>query len=130
MRMPEIMAKLRWFPLGPTDGPSVPIKKEDLDYIAKQCGVNISLDDVIGQGRQVVDGVIGVIHEDTFGRDIEEISQTVVTVSTDEEEAFRQAIRALLKKYRAPRTTYGIWGSNEIGKRLLVELFDKEDGWV
>jgi hypothetical protein len=130
MRMPEIIAKLRWFPLGPTEGPLVPIKKEDLDNIAKQCGVSVSFNEIIGRDREEVGGVMGVIHEDTFGRDIEEISQSAVTVSTNNEDAFKKAIRALVKKYRAPRTTYGIWGSNEIGKRLMVKLFDEDDGWV
>ena len=125
--MPEIIAKLRWFPVGPTAGSLVPIKKEDLHSIAKQYGVSISLEEVVGKNRREVGGVI---HEDTFGKDIEEISQTAVTVSTDVEEAFRKAIRALVKKYRAPRTTYATLGSNEIGKRLTVELFDEDDGWL
>ena len=125
--MPEIMAKLRWFPLGPTVGPSVPIKKEDLDDMARQCEVSISLEEVIGENRREVGGVI---YEDTIGRSIEDISQTVVTVSADAENAFRKAIRALVKKYRAPRTTYATLGSNEIGKRLVLELFEEEDGWL
>lgn len=124
--MPEIMAKLRWFPLGPTAGSLVPIKKEDLDNIARQYGVSISLEEVVGENRQQVGGII---HEETMGRSIEEISQAVVTVSTDEEDAFRKAIRALVRNYRAPRTTYATLGSNETGKRLMVELFDEEDGW-
>ena len=127
MRMAEIIAKLRWFPLGPTAGPLAPIKKEDLDNIAKQFGVSISLEEVVGEHRREVEGII---HEDTIGKGIEEISQAVVTVSTDEEGAFREAIRALVRKYRAPRTTYATLGSNERGKRLMIELFDKEDGWV
>lgn len=124
--MPQIMAKLRWFPLGPTAGSLVPIKKEDLDNIARQYGVSISLEEVVGENRQQVGGII---HEETMGRSIEEISQAVVTVSTDEEDAFRKAIRALVRNYRAPRTTYATLGSNETGKRLMVELFDEEDGW-
>ena len=124
--MPEIMTKIRWFPLGPTAGPLVPIKKEDLDSIASQCGVSISLEEVVGESRQEVGGII---YEDTMGKGIEEISQTVVTVSTDDEDAFRKAIRALVRKYRAPRNTYSTLGSNERGNRLIAELFDEEDGW-
>ena len=125
--MPEIMAKLRWFPVGPTAGSLVPIKKEDLLSIAEQCGVSISLEEVVGENRREVDGVI---HEETLGRGVEDISQTVVMVSTDDADAFRKAIRALIKKYRAPRTTYGIWGSSDLGKRIMVELFDEDDGWL
>ena len=125
--MPEIMAKLRWFPVGPTAGSLVPIKKEDLHSIAKQYGVSISLEEVVGKNRREFGGII---HEETLGRGIEEISQTVVTVSADVEEAFRGVIRALVKKYRAPRTTYATLGSSERAKRLMVELFDEDDGWI
>jgi len=125
--MSEIMAKLRWFPVGPTAGSLVPIKKEDLHSIAKQYGVSISLEEVVGQSRREVDGII---YEETLGKGIEEISQTIVTLSTDVEEAFRGAIRALVKKYRAPRTTYATLGSTERAKRVMVELFDEDDGWI
>ena len=47
------------------------------------------------------------------GKTIEETTQWVVTVSADDEEAFRRVIRALVKKYRAPRTTYATLGSDE-----------------
>ncbi|GAI56211.1 unnamed protein product, partial [marine sediment metagenome] len=30
MTMAETMAKIRWFPLGPIEGPLEPIKKDDL----------------------------------------------------------------------------------------------------
>ena len=125
--MPELMAKLRWFPIGPTAGSLVPIKEEDLHSIAKQYGVSISLEEVVGKNRREVGGII---HEETLGRGIEEISQNVVTVSADDEEPFRGVIRALVKKYRAPRTTYATLGSNERARRIMIELFDEEDGWL
>ena len=125
--MPEITAKLRWFPVGSTAGSLVPINKEDLDSIATQFGVGISLEEVVGENRREVGGVI---YEETLGRGVEEISQTVVTVSANDEEGFRGVIRALVKKYRAPRTTYATLGSNELGKRIMVEMFDEDDGWV
>ena len=116
--MAEIMATIRWFPLGPIEGPLEPIKKEDLDEIAKQYGVNISLEDMRG-------AVIG----ETRGKAIEEITQHIITVSSDDEEAFRSVIRAMVKKYRAPRTTYATLGSDEKARRMIAELFDEEDGW-
>jgi len=116
--MAEIIATIRWFPLGPIEGPLEPIKKEDLDEIAKQYGVNISLEDMRG-------AVIG----ETRGKAIEEITQHIITVSSDDEEAFRSVIRAMVKKYRAPRTTYATLGSDEKARRMIAELFDEEDGW-
>lgn len=117
--MAGMMANIRWFPLGPIEGPLEPIKKEDLEDIAKQYGVSISLEDMRG-------AVLG----ETRGKAIEEITQHIVTVSADDEESFRGVIRALVKKYRAPRTTYATLGSDEKARRMIAELFDEEDGWL
>ena len=119
MTMAETMAKIRWFPLGPIEGPLEPIKKDDLDKIAKQYGVSISLEEMRG-----------AVQGETRGRAIEEITQSIVTVSAEDEEAFRGVVRALVKKYRAPRTTYATVGSDERVRRIITELFDEEDGWL
>jgi len=124
--VPEIMAKIRWYPLGPTAGPFVPIKKNDLDSVAKKLGVNISLEEVVGKNYQEIEGVI---REETMDSTLEEITQTVVTVSADDERRFRDAVRALIRKYGAPRTTYGTWGSTDRGKWIVAELCDEENGW-
>ena len=116
--MVEIMAKIRWFPLGPIEGPLESITKDDLDKIAKKHGVNIYLEEMRG-----------AVQGETRGKAIEEITQWVITVSTDDEEAFRGVIRALVKKYRAPRTTYATLGSDERAERIVRELFNEEDGW-
>ena len=116
--MAAIMTKIRWFPLGPIEGPLEPIKKDDLDNIAKQHGVSISLEETRG-----------AVQGETRGKAIEEITQYIVTVSADDEEAFRGVIRALVKKYRAPRTTYATLGSGERVRRMIEEMLDEEDGW-
>lgn len=125
--MEEIMAKIRWLPLGPTCGPEVPIKKDDLDNIAKEHSVNISLQEVRGKNLKVEGDMI---REETMDSTLEEITQTVVTVSAKDEGAFRKAVQALLKKYRAPRTTQSFWGSTDRGKQLIAELLDEYDGWL
>jgi len=119
MMMAEIMAKIRWFPLGSIEGPLEPIRKDDLDNIAKQYGVSISLEEMRG-----------AVQGETRGKAIEEITQWMVTISAEDEEAFRGVIQALVKKYRAPRTTYATLGSDERARRVIVELFDEEDGWL
>ncbi|MBM3118946.1 MAG: hypothetical protein FJ006_05240 [Chloroflexi bacterium] len=124
--MSEIMAKIRWYPLGPSAGPFVPIKKSDLDSVAKKHKVSISIDEVVGRNYQEVDGVI---REETMDSTIEDITQTVVTVSAEDEQVFRETVRALIKKYGAPRTTYATWGSTERGKWIVGELSDEYDGW-
>ncbi|MBM4452857.1 MAG: hypothetical protein FJ024_10370 [Chloroflexi bacterium] len=124
--MEQLVAVLRWHPLGPSAGPFAPIRKTDLDKLASQHNVNISVEEVVGKNRQEVDGML---REETMDSTIEEISQTVVTVATDNENAFRKAIRALIDKYGAPRTTFGAWGSTEKARQIVVELCDEDDGW-
>ena len=125
--MAEIMANLRYHPLGPVCGPFVPIKKDDLDTIAREHGVSISAEEIVGKNRQDVGGAI---QEETMDSTIEEVSQTVVTVSSDDEGAFREAVRALIKKYGGPRTTFSTWGSTDRGKWIVGELADEWDGWA
>ncbi len=124
--MAEIMAKIRYHPLGPICGPFIPIKKDDLDKIAKEHDVSISVEEIVGKNRQEVGGMI---REETMNSTLEEVTQTVVTVSAEDEGAFREAVRALVKAYGGPRTTYSTWGSTDRGKYIVAELCDEEDGW-
>lgn len=124
--MPEIMAKLRWYPLGPSAGPFEPIRQADLDSIAKRHNVNIAMEEIVGKNYREVDGVV---REETMNCTIDEITQTIVTVSAEDEQAFREVVRELIKKYGAPRTTYATWGSTERGKWIVGELSDEYDGW-
>lgn len=120
------MAKMRYHPLGPICGPFTPIKKDDLDRIAKEHAVSISVEELVGKNRQEVGGII---REETMNSTLEEITQTVITVSAEDEGTFREAARALIKKYGGPRTTYSTWGSTDRGKWVVAELCDEEDGW-
>ncbi|UCH51718.1 MAG: hypothetical protein JSV54_02885 [Chloroflexota bacterium] len=120
------MAKIRYHPLGPSAGPFVPIRENVLESIAKKHGIKISMEEIVGKNRQ---GTGDAIREETMDSTIEEISQTVITVSSEDEKAFRGAVRALIDKYGAPRTTYSTWGSTERGKWIVAELCDEADGW-
>jgi hypothetical protein len=124
--MEKIMAKLRWLPLGPSCGPNVPIIPKDLDEIAKQHGVTISVEEVIAKNLQKQGDVF---REETMDSTLEEITQTVVTVSADDERCFRETILVLFKKYRSPRTTQSYWGSSEKGKDIILDVLDEYDGW-
>jgi len=124
--MEELIAVLRYFPLDPVTNPPNPISKADLDKIARETGSSISLDMVVNKG-QTIDG--DVIREDTMNSAIEEVSQEVITVSCKDETAFRSAVRALLKLYRAPRTVFGTWGSSQRGREIVYRLCDEDDGW-
>lgn len=122
--MSEIMAKLRWYP----GDPLVEIRKEFLEKVSEKYGADISLEEVAGKGKElVIEGEIA--QEVTADSTLEELTQTVVTVSADSEEAFWKSVRELIKTYRAPRCVYALWGSTERGKELVEELAQEDDGW-
>jgi hypothetical protein len=124
--MADIMAKLRYFPLGPVAGTPVAIQTGDIDAIAHRYGVTITLDKVEGKNSQI-DG--DTIREETMESSVEDISQLVITVIAQDETSFRKAVEELVTKYRAPRTVYATLGSSEQGRQLLSQIFDENDGW-
>ena len=120
--MQTLTGKLRWYP----GDALVEIKREDLEKIAHQCGVNITLNEVKGkdlftEGKMVL--------EETANKFLEEVTQTVVTLSAPTEHAFRECLLRIIDKYRAPRTVYSTWGSDERAKEIFAELADTWDGW-
>ena len=124
--MTGITAILRYFPLGTVAGPANPIKFEDVEAIAEKHNISISLEEVTGKNALIEEGML---REDTMNSALEEISQSVITVSAQDEASFRAAIKDLVHEYRAPRTVYGTWGSSEKGKQIVAEIFDEYDGW-
>ena len=117
-----LKGKLRWYP----GDVLVVIRREDLEKIADQCGVNVILDEVKGkdlyaEGKMVL--------EETGNRPLEEVTQTVVTISASTEHAFRECLLKIIDKYRAPRTVYSTWGSDERAKEIFEELANAWDGW-
>ena len=125
--MTDIIAKLRYFPLGPVAGPATPIKTQDLDNIAARHDVSISLENVRGETAQ---GSGDSLHEETMNRSYEEITQDVITVTSEQEAPFREAVGELVRMYRAPRTVFGTMGSNKRGKQIVAEVCDEYDGWA
>jgi hypothetical protein len=120
--MRSLMGKLRWYP----GDALVEIRQEDLEKIAHQYGVSINLNEVKGKdlfikGKMVL--------EETGNKLLEEVTQTVVTISAPTEEAFRKCLLRVIERYRAPRTVYSLWGSDERAKEIFVELADAWDGW-
>jgi hypothetical protein len=124
--MEGLTAVLRYFPLDPVTNPPNPIRQADLDRIARETGTTITFAAVVGKSR-TVDG--DIIREDTMNSAIEEVSQEVITVSSQDENAFSKAVRALFRLYRAPRTVFGAWGSSPRGREIVYRLCDEYDGW-
>ncbi len=120
--MRNLIGKLRWYP----GDALVEIKQEDLGKIANRCGVNIALDEVKGmdlstEGKMVL--------EETGNKPLEEVTQTVVTISAPTEHAFKECLLRIIDKYRAPRTVYSTWNSDERAKEIFQEVADAWDGW-
>ncbi len=120
--MQRLMGKLRWYP----GDALIEIKLEDLEKIAHQWGASIILDEVKGknffhEGKMVL--------EETEKEPLEEVTQTVVTISAPTEHAFRECLLKMIDKYRAPRTVYSTWGSDERAQEIFQEVADVWDGW-
>jgi hypothetical protein len=119
----NLKGKLRWYP----GDALVEIRQEDLEKIAHPCGANITLDEVMGKDT-FTEGEM--VLEETGNKALEEVTQTVVTISAPTEHAFRECLLKIIDKYRAPRTVYSTWGSDERAKEIFAELADTWDGWL
>ena len=124
--MESIVAKLRYFPLDTVAGPPRPIVQSYLAKIAAKTGADIALQSIVAPNRTETNGIV---REETMDSTIEQVSQDVITVSSENEKAFRLAVRALIDLYRAPRTVYATWGSTAKGADVVAELSDEDDGW-
>jgi hypothetical protein len=124
--MSEIIAVLRYFPLGTLAGPALPLTRTDLDAVAAKYAVSIQLQEV--QGKNAIFDGIGT-SEETMNCAIEEITQSVITLSAVNESAGAKALREIIRKYRAPRTVFGCWGSNQKGRFIVARICEEDDGW-
>jgi hypothetical protein len=118
--MTEYFVKLRYY----TGDTLEEIKEGDLKSLGRKYRVQISYEKI--ENRQMKEGLL---MEDTLDKQIEDISQEVITVSGDREEKFSDCIRALYKKYRCPRTVYSLLGSNEAGEKIAKGLMNIYGGW-
>lgn len=117
--MGEYTARLRYYPGDPLEE----IRQEDLDRIAGDCGVKATFERI--EKRVLKDGLM---QEETLDEAIEEMTQDVITVESDDEAKFRRAIVAVYEKYRSPRTPYGFWGSTRGGARVAKEVAEETGG--
>jgi len=118
--MSRYFAKLRYYPGDPLEE----IREEDLKSFTREYGVNISYEKI--ENREMKDGLL---MEKTLDKRIEDISQEVITLSSDQEDDFSNCIIALYKKYRCPRTAYSLMGSNDAGQKVAKELMNIHGGW-
>jgi len=117
-----LTGKLRYYP----GDALVEIRQEDLERIATQYNGHLTVDDVkakdlFTEGKMVL--------EETANKPLEEVTQTVVTISAPTEHAFKECLLKIIGKYRAPRSVYSTWGSDERAKEIFQEVADAWDGW-
>ena len=117
--MGKYTVHLRYF----TGDPLEEIRQGDLDTIGRACGVEISFERI--DNRTLSDGML---REETLEKAIEEITQDVITVGSEDEERFRKAIVAIYEKYRSPRAPYSFWGSSRDGERIAKVIADQTGG--
>jgi hypothetical protein len=117
--MDTYTANLRYY----IGDPLEEIRQEDLDKIGKAYGVAVSFERIDKRTRSE-----GMMREETLDKAIEEITQEVITLASDDEASFRKAIKAIYERYRSPRTPYGFWGSSREGVRIAKEIADETGG--
>jgi hypothetical protein len=120
--MRNLTGKLRWYP-GDALGE---IRWEELQEIADRCGVHITLNEVKGK-HLFTEGKL--VLEETGNKPLEEVTQTVITIIAPSEHNFKDCLLRIIDKYRAPRTVYSTWGSDERAKEIFQEVADAWDGW-
>jgi hypothetical protein len=117
-----LTGKLRYYP----GDALVDIRQKDLEKIASQYKAHITVDevkarDLLTEGKMLL--------EETGNKSLEDVTQTVVTISAPTEHAFRECLLKIIDKYRAPRSVYSTWGSDERAKEIFQEVADQWDGW-
>ncbi len=117
--MAEHVARLRYYP----GDPLVEIRQDSLERIARTYGVEVTLARI---DNRTPSG--GMLREETLDKAIEDITQDVITVAAGDERSFREALAAIYRQYRSPRTPYSFWGSTPEGERIAKALADETGG--
>ncbi len=111
------LVKLRYYPGDALQA----IREEDLQALAAKESLTIGLEKI--EGEMTPKG------EKTLDKDLETISQTVISLETDSEDSLKNALRGVIRKYRSPRTVFSLWGSNQEGEKVAWRIIEELDGW-
>lgn len=113
----QYLVKLRYYP----GDPLKMITEEDLRRVSEARALDIRLEQVKGESSEA--------GEKTLDKDLESITQTVITVAGDNASSLQQGLRDLIGMYRSPRTVFSLWGSNVAGETIAWETIEEMDGW-
>jgi hypothetical protein len=115
--MMRYLVKFRYYPGDPLQE----IKEVDLKEIADNWGLRIIFEEVRGDIKEG--------RETTLDKDLEAITQSVITIEGEDESSLRDGLREIITRYRSPRTCYALWGSNPAGHAVAAEVIEAQDGW-
>ncbi|SEM51651.1 hypothetical protein SAMN04489760_11944 [Syntrophus gentianae] len=113
----KYLVKLRYYPGDALQA----IRKEDLQALAAKESLAVGLENI--EGEMTPKG------EKTLDKDLETISQTVISLETDSEDSLKNSLREVIRTYRSPRTVFSLWGSNQEGEKVAWRVIEELDGW-
>jgi len=113
----QYQVKLRYYPGDALQA----ITEKDLQAIASKWSLQVGLEAV--QGEMTPRG------EKTLDKDLEAISQKVISLETDSEEILKKSLEDVIRRYRSPRTVFALWGSNTEGGKVAWKVIEELDGW-
>jgi hypothetical protein len=113
----QYLVKLRYYPGDPLQA----ISEKDLQALAAKWSLKIGLEEIKGEMTPA--------GEKTLDKELDTISQTVISLETDSEEILKNSLRDVIKTYRSPRTVFSLWGSNQDGAAVAWRVIEELDGW-
>ncbi|OPY90375.1 MAG: hypothetical protein A4E72_00682 [Syntrophus sp. PtaU1.Bin208] len=113
----KYLVKLRYYPGDALQA----IREEDLQALAAKWSLAV--------GLESIEGEVTPKGEKTLDKDLETISQTVISLETDSEDVLKNSLRDVIRTYRSPRTVFSLWGSNQEGEKVAWRIIEELDGW-
>jgi len=117
--MAELMVHLRYFLRDPLED----IQNDVLAEISREFEVTATYEKI--DAREEVDGLL---REETLDKNIEDMTQDVITLKADSEDRLRKALVAIYDRYRSPRTPFGFWGSSSEGRHIAKQVAEETGG--
>ena len=117
--MTDLMVHLRYFLRDPLED----IRSEVLEEIGRVFEVTASFEKI--DNREEIDGLL---REETLHKNIEDMTQDIITLTSDSEDNLRKALIAIYDRYRSPRTPFAFWGSSPEGQRVAKKVVEETGG--
>ena len=120
--MAEIITRLTYYP----GDALIDFKQADLEKLARKHGVKITFQEIVGKNRVTE---AHTTFEKTWDIPSDQVSQTIITLSSQNKEALRKSLRELITRYRSPVPAWGTMGSSKEGAEIALQVMEEDDGW-